>query len=84
MIADFAKVERIPDLADNRRPEKDVEHSYGLAMTCWFLHDKIAPGLDIAKILKYALSHDIVELHAGDTYVFDKEAVATKSERENK
>jgi putative hydrolases of HD superfamily len=46
------------------------------------LHDKIAPELDIEKILKYALSHDIVELHAGDTYVFDTAAVATKEQRE--
>ena len=82
MIADFAKVTRAVNLADNTTAENDVEHSYGVAMTSWFLHEKIAPKLDISKILKYALAHDIVEIHAGDTYVFDKQAVATKEARE--
>jgi putative hydrolase of HD superfamily len=81
-IADFAKVKRAIHLADNGLPENDVEHSFGLAMTCWYLHEKIAPELDLEKIFKYALSHDVVEVHAGDTYVFDKKAVATKQKRE--
>ncbi|HEX8227522.1 MAG TPA: hypothetical protein VF572_06670 [Candidatus Saccharimonadales bacterium] len=32
-IADFAKIGRVPQLADTGRPENDVEHSYGLALT---------------------------------------------------
>lgn len=82
LIANFAKVKRAVPLADASVAENDVEHSYGLAMTCWYLHDKIAPKLDISKILRYALAHDIVELHAGDTYPWDEAAVATKYERE--
>lgn len=81
-IADFAKVKRKVPLADANDAENDVEHSYGLAVTCWYLHDKIAPELNLGKILQYALAHDIVELHAGDTYPWDKEAVATKYDRE--
>lgn len=82
LIADFAKVKRAVPLADASDTENDVEHSYGLAMTCWYLHDKIAPALDLSKILRYALAHDIVEIHAGDTYPWDEAAVATKYERE--
>lgn len=83
-VADLAKIERVPKLADIDRPENDVEHSYGLALTCWFLADKIAPQLDIAKVLKYALSHDTVEIHAGDTFVFaPEEELASKSDRED-
>lgn len=82
MIADFAKVKRVINMADNGQPENDVEHSFGLAITCWFLQPKIAPALDLGKVLKYALSHDIVELHAGDTYVFDTEKMLGKEERE--
>jgi putative hydrolase of HD superfamily len=82
MIADFAKVKRAVPMADANEAENDVEHSYGLAMTSWYLHGKIAPHLDISKILRYALAHDIVELHAGDTYPWDLAAVATKYERE--
>lgn len=82
MIADFAKIKRVPHLADNGVRENDVEHSFGLALTCWYLQPKIAPELDLLKILQYALAHDIVELHAGDTYVFDAARSATKEARE--
>lgn len=82
MIADFAKVLRIPPMGDAGRPENDVEHSYGLAMTCWYLQPKIAPELDLLKMLQYALAHDIVELHAGDTFIFDSALAATKEQRE--
>ena len=82
LIADFAKVRRAVPLADANAAENDVEHSYGLALTCWFLQGKIAPELDLSEILKYALAHDIVEVHAGDTYPFDTAAVATKYQRE--
>lgn len=82
LIADFAKVKRMPHLADNGQPENDVEHSFGLALTCWYLQPKIAPELDIGEILKLALAHDIVELHAGDTFSFDKVNTATKESRE--
>lgn len=81
-IADFAKVKRKITLANNPDFENDVEHSYGLAMTAWYLHDKIVPELDITKILKYSLSHDLVEVFAGDTYFLDKNAVAKKESRE--
>ena len=83
-IADLAKVERVPHLADTGRPENDVEHSYGLALTCWFLAPKIAPELDLAKIFSYALAHDTVEIHAGDTFIFaDQAELNSKSDRED-
>lgn len=82
LIADFAKVKRMPHLADNGAEENDVEHSFGLALTCWYLQPKIAADLDLAKILQYALAHDIVELHAGDTFIFDEKNWETKEERE--
>jgi 5'-deoxynucleotidase YfbR-like HD superfamily hydrolase len=83
-IADFARVLRVPQLADTGRAENDVEHSFGLALTSWFLATKIAPELDIAKVLKYALAHDTVELHAGDTFIFgSQELLSSKSARED-
>ena len=82
LIARFAQIERVPHLADLGRKENDVEHSFGLALTCWYLHAHIAPELSLEKILSYALAHDIVEIHAGDTFVFDEEGKATKEERE--
>jgi putative hydrolase of HD superfamily len=82
MIADFSKIQRVPMMGDTARPENDVEHSFGLALTCWYLQPTIAPELDMLKIFKYALSHDIVELHAGDTFVFDVIKAESKERRE--
>lgn len=83
-VADFSQVTRVPMLANTGRLENDVDHSYGLALTCWYLAPKIAPELNLEKIFKYALSHDIVEIHAGDTFVFAETAVlASKSAKED-
>ena len=82
MIADFGKVQRAIPFADTNSAESDVEHSFGLAITCWYLQPHIAPELNIGRILEYALAHDIVELHAGDTYVFDHKGMETKEQRE--
>jgi putative hydrolase of HD superfamily len=82
-IADFSRIERVPELADTGRKENDVEHSFGLALTCWYLAPKLASELSLEKILCYALAHDTVEIHAGDTFIFaPKEELATKSDRE--
>ncbi|HEX8227521.1 MAG TPA: HD domain-containing protein [Candidatus Saccharimonadales bacterium] len=35
---------------------------------------RIAPDLDTGKLLMYALAHDTVEIHAGDTFVFGSKA----------
>lgn len=83
-ISNFSKVERVLKIAGQNRLENDVDHSYGLALTCWFLQPKIAPDLDLLEIFKLALAHDLVEIHAGDTYAFDedKEYVQSKGQRE--
>lgn len=83
LIADFAKIKRTNRLADNPEHENDVEHSYGLALTCWFLQPYIAPDLDLQKILTYSLVHDLVELHAGDVYfLVDQQQAAEKKAKE--
>jgi len=49
--------------------ENDVEHSYSLAMTAWYL-SKWFPELDQSLVIRYALAHDLVETYAGDTFAF--------------
>lgn len=82
LIASLAQVKRMVHLTDTGRFENDAEHSYGLALTCWFLAPKVAPKLNQEKILKYALAHDIVEIHSGDVFAFDEAGVRTKPARE--
>lgn len=83
LVGEFAKVERMIKIIGSQRRENDVEHSYSLALTCWFLAPKIAPNLDLEKIFRYALAHDIVEIHSGDVFVFHKDKVAAKSDKED-
>ncbi len=61
------------------RPENNSEHSFSLAMTAWYLCQDI-PELNQEKVLKIALSHDLVELHAGDTMAVGR----THQQEENK
>lgn len=83
LVGEFAKIERMVKIAGGRRRENDVEHSYSLALTCWFLAPKIAPHLNLEKIFRYALAHDIVEIHSGDVFVFNQDKVAAKSDNED-
>ena len=64
------------------RKESDADHSYHLAMMVMILIDDF-PDLDALKCLKLALLHDLVEIFAGDTYIFDTEWVKNKKEREH-
>jgi 5'-deoxynucleotidase YfbR-like HD superfamily hydrolase len=68
LVASFAQIKRTNKLVDNEGLENDVEHSYGLALTCWFLYPHVAPELNLAKIIQYALVHDLAEIYAGDFY----------------
>lgn len=83
LIINLSKVERVMQFGDTGRKENDVDHSYGLALTCWYLAPKIAPQLNLEKIFKYAIAHDLVEIQAGDTFVFgDSKEIDNKADRE--
>jgi putative hydrolase of HD superfamily len=79
MIIDLSLINRINFLAKVDRHENDIEHSVSVAVLCWYIHDKYKLELDIAKLLKYALTHDFVERYAGDVSTF-----ASQTEREQK
>lgn len=84
LIAQFAQIDRALRLPNTQRHESDTDHSFGLALTCWYLQPKIAPELDLLEIFKIALAHDLVEIEAGDTFVFDESGKADKSDREHR
>lgn len=67
----------------NWREETNAEHSFHLAIMVLILLEDF-PELDSLKTLKMALLHDIVEIFAGDTVIFDAKMEATKDEREQK
>lgn len=70
MVIDVALIDRSHYLADTARHENDIEHSYAVTLLAWFIHDHYNIPLDLSKILRYALAHDLVERYAGDTNTF--------------
>lgn len=72
-------------LMDGSRNENDAEHSWHLALMAMILHEySPKKDLDITKVLKMLLVHDLVEIYAGDTFCYDEEANLNKTERELK
>lgn len=66
------------------RKENDAEHAWHAAIMTVLLSEYANENIDVLKTVTMLLIHDIVEIDAGDTYAYDKEAAATQSERENK
>jgi len=62
--------------------ENDVEHSYQLAMMAWYLNESGRLGLDPDIFMRYGLIHDLAEVYAGDSHIFDHEGRVGKDERE--
>ena len=71
-------------LMDKSRKENDAEHSWHLATMAFILADYAPEGTDLLKVIKMVLIHDLVEIDAGDTYLFDEAAQHDKEEREKK
>jgi putative hydrolase of HD superfamily len=69
-------------LADGSRAENDAEHSWYFAMAALVLSEHAAREIDLARVLEMALVHDVVEIDAGDTFIYDEEAKRDQAERE--
>lgn len=68
----------------SRRRENDAEHSWHLCLCVLVLAEHAnAPGLDVLRILKMLILHDVVEIDAGDTFAYDAVGVSTQHERED-
>ena len=64
------------------RHENDAEHSWHLALMALVLSEHANTKIDILRLLKMLLIHDIVEIDAGDTFFYDDKGANDKSERE--
>ena len=78
LIVDLALIDRNHHLIGHERAENDIEHSFAVAMLCWYIHDKYKLDLDLAKILKYALIHDFTEKYVGDINTFASQEARSK------
>ena len=64
-------IQRKTKLFNSNRLENDAEHSWHLAMMALVLLEHSNTDIDILKVLKMVLIHDIVEIDSGDIFIFD-------------
>jgi putative hydrolase of HD superfamily len=68
---------------NSRRPENDAEHSWHLCLIVITLAEHANwPQLDVLRVLKMLILHDLVEIDAGDTFAYDVAAMTNQHERE--
>lgn len=84
ILNELQKVERVIRVHQSDRWENDQEHSYSLAMLAWYICETDKLPFDRKKVFQYALAHDLVEVYAGDTYLYseDRTLLDSKPERE--
>ena len=69
-------------VADGSRRENTAEHSWTLALMAIVLAEHAAEPVDVATVVRMVVIHDLVEVDAGDTYVYDDAGRASKDARE--
>ncbi len=89
-LAFIVEVDRLKEvlrqtpLASGARRENSAEHSWHLAIMASVLTSYAAEPVDLLRVLRMLLIHDVVEIDAGDTFAFDDGGNATKVEREER
>jgi putative hydrolases of HD superfamily len=69
-------------LMDGQRRENTAEHSWHIAVMAMLLAEYANQPVDVPRVVKMALIHDIVEIDAGDTFIYDAKGATDKVERE--
>lgn len=69
-------------IIDGSRRENDAEHSWNLAMLAMLFEEYSTEKVNIERVLKIALVHDLIEVYAGDTFAYDVKGNEDKLQRE--
>lgn len=64
------------------RRENDAEHAWHMAIMAFVLQEYANEPIDVLRVMKMVLMHDLVEIYAGDTYAYDENGKETQRERE--
>lgn len=76
---------RMTKIHDGSRRENDAEHSWHLTLMAFLLSEySKEDNIDVLKVMKMCIVHDIVEIDAGDTFCYDTVGSMDKLEREQK
>ena len=71
-------------LVDSSRRENDGEHSWHIAIAAMILAEYSDEPVNLSRVIKMLLVHDIVEIDAGDTFAYDTDGHADKDVREQR
>jgi putative hydrolase of HD superfamily len=69
-------------LMDKSRKENDAEHSWHFALLVVLLSEYADDSIDLFRVVKMALIHDLVEIDAGDTFCYDEAGRESQHQRE--
>lgn len=75
-------VERQSFVLDAVRRENTAEHSWHVAVMAAVLGEHLDADVDLSRVVLLLLVHDIVEIDAGDTGIYDDSSAGSKEDRE--
>jgi putative hydrolase of HD superfamily len=84
IIDQFKTVYRANYIGEQSRHENDAEHTWHMAMFALLLQKELSTEINIEHTLKLILTHDLVEIYAGDTPAYDAVGHLDKEEREER
>lgn len=67
---------------EEARRENTAEHSWHVSVTAMVLAEYAAQPPDVGRVVPMLAVHDIIEVHAGDTFCYDEAGNQDKAERE--
>jgi len=71
-------------LPGSERRENAAEHSWHVCMVAVALVEHADTPVDLGRAVRMLLLHDVVEIDAGDTFLYDSAAAADQAEREQR
>src|SRR5262245_20155691 len=69
-------------LNTNGRLENDAEHSWAVCLFAVTLAEHSNEPIDVLRVIRMLLIHDVVEIDAGDTFAYDSARLADQHDRE--
>lgn len=68
------RVERQTLIVDGTRHENSAEHSWHIALMAMLFAEHVdQPELDVLKVIKMLLVHDVIEIDAGDVFAYNND-----------
>ena len=88
ILSFMVEIEKLKDVQRKTKPvglaryENSAEHSWHVCLSALMLHKYANEPVDINRVIKMLLIHDIVEIDAGDTFFFDTTKNHTNTDEE--